>query len=112
MGGTNNVEYALSYPAKMLLVPTSKVHTNWLWVYKQNNTSIREIITRTTAHTIEEASAETAPLEFQTSSNPVPRRYGSKCFAGNKDEQELLLQSPPQKSNTSSNTDQCFAVSE
>ena len=79
----NNVEYALSYPAKMLLVPTSKVHTNWLWVYKQNNTSIREIITRTTAHTIEEASAETAPLEFQTSSNPVPRRYGSKCFAGN-----------------------------
>ena len=40
----NNVEYALSYPAKMLLVPTSKMHTNWLWVYKQNNTTIREII--------------------------------------------------------------------
>lgn len=91
----HNVEYALSYPAKMLLVPTSKIHTNWLWVYKQNNTSIREIITRTTAHTIEEASAETAPLEFQQAAIQYLEDMVQNALQAIRDEQELLRQSPP-----------------
>ena len=91
----NGVEYALSYPAKMLLVPTSKVHTNWLWVYKQNNTSIREIITRPTAHTLEEASAETAPLEFQQAAIRYLETMVQNVAQAIKDEQELLQSSPP-----------------
>ena len=91
----HDVEYALSYPAKMLLVPTSKVHTNWLWVYKQNNTTIREIITRTTAHTVEEASEETAPLEFQQAAIHYLEEMVKNATQALQDEQELLRQTAP-----------------
>ena len=91
----HNVEYALSYPAKMLLVPTSKIHTNWLWVYKQNNTSIREIVTRATAHTIEESSADTAPLEFQQAAIKYLEDMVQNALQAIKDEQELLRSPPP-----------------
>ena len=62
----HNVEYALSYQQRCCLYPRPGAHK--LVVGIQNNTHIREIITRTTAHTIEEASEETAPLELQQSS--------------------------------------------
>jgi len=91
----NGVEYALSYPAKMLLVPTSKIHTNWLWVYKQNNTSIREIITRPTAHTLEESSAETAPLEFQQAAIKYLETMVQNVAQAIEDEEKLLQNSPP-----------------
>ena len=91
----HNVAYALSYPAKMLLVPTSKIHTNWLWVYKQNNTSIREILTRTTAYTVEESNAETAPLEFQQAAIQYLEDMVQNALQAIKDEQELLRSSPP-----------------
>ena len=92
----HNVEYALSYPAKMLLVPTSKIHTNWLWVYKQNNTTIREIITRTTAHTVEESSSETAPLEFQQAAIQYLEEMVQNAMQAIQDEQELLHKPRPQ----------------
>ena len=91
----HRVEYALSYPAKMLLVPTSKVHTNWLWVYRQNNTSLQEIITRQTAHTLEEASAETAPLEFQQAAIQYLEDMVQNAKRAEQDEIELLDQTAP-----------------
>ena len=91
----HRVEYALSYPAKMLLVPTSKVHTNWLWVYRQNNTSLEEIITRPTAHTLEEASAETAPLEFQQAAIQYLEEMVQNAKQAEQDEIELLNQTAP-----------------
>lgn len=91
----NQVEYALSYPAKMLLVPTSKIHTNWLWVCQQNNTPIEEIITRPTAHTLEESSAETAPLEFQQAAITYLEDMVANATQARADEVELLERSAP-----------------
>ena len=66
-----------------------------MWVFKQNNTTIREIITRTTAHTVEEANAETAPLEFQQAAIQYLEDMVKNATQALQDEQELLRQSPP-----------------
>ncbi len=91
----NQVEYALSYPAKMLLVPTSKIHTNWLWVCQQNNTPIEEIITRPTAYTLQESSPETAPLEFQQAAIEYLEQMVANAKQAQADELELLDRSAP-----------------
>ena len=94
MGGTTQRRICVVLSSKNVACAHLKVHTNWLWVYKQNNTTIREIITRTTAHTIEEASEETAPLEFQQAHYYLEEMVQNAVQAI-KDEQELLRQSPP-----------------
>lgn len=89
------VDYALSYPAKMLLVPTSKIHTNWLWIHQQSNTTIQEIITRPTAHTLEEASPSTAPLEFQQAAIHYLEETVKNSQQALEDEVHLLAKQPP-----------------
>ena len=110
MGRTTQCRICAVYPAKMLLVPTSKIHTNWLWVYKQNNTSIRDIITRSTAHTVEEASSETAPLEFQQAAIQYLEEMVKNALQAVQDEQESTATIPPENPILHQNMDQRFAV--
>ena len=91
----NNVSYALEFPAKMLLVPTSRVHTNWLWIHNQNNTSLTEIIVRPTAHTIEEATPSNAPLDFQKAAIEYLLEAAINSQKALEDEAELLLRPIP-----------------
>ena len=63
-------------------------------MHKQNNTTIREIITRTTAHTVEEASEETAPLEFQQAAIHYLEEMVKNATQALQDEQELRQTAP------------------
>lgn len=91
----NHVSYALSFPAKMLLVPTSRLHTNWLWVHQQNNTPIWEIITRPSAHTVIDSNENNAPLEFQEAAIHFLHEAATNASQALLDETTLLQQSLP-----------------
>ena len=94
----NNVEYTLELPVKILLVPSSTMYANWLWVYKQSNVPLVEIITRPTAHTIDQATAETAPLIFQQYAIQYIQDAVQSAQEALQEEQELLSKKPPENS--------------
>ncbi len=91
----NKVSHALDSPAKMLLVPTSRIHTSWLWVYKQNNTKIIDIITRPSAHSEEDITASNAPLDFQEAAIKYLHDSAITAQKAQTDEIELLLRPMP-----------------
>ena len=91
----HGVSHALQIPAKLLQSRTSGSHASWLWVHRQNNTPILEIITRQSARSPKEINASRAPIEFQRAAISYLQDAIQEQHQALQDEENLLRLSPP-----------------
>ncbi|MEC7984455.1 MAG: DEAD/DEAH box helicase [Myxococcota bacterium] len=89
----HGLERALNIPARMLQSRVKEDQAAWLWVYKQSDIPLREVITKPTA--TERANANFVPLSYQKAAIQLLQEERLKLEQAYAEEDALLKKIPP-----------------
>ena len=91
----HGVEHTLNIPTRVLQSRASREYSTWLWIYKQSEVPIVDLICRETAVAPEKPNSQKAPLNYQKAAISLLQETASKIQQALKEEVSLLQQPPP-----------------
>ena len=89
----HGLERALNIPARMLQNRVKEDQAAWLWVYKQSDIPLYEVITKPTAK--EKANSNFVPLSYQNAAITLLQEECVKLEKAYTEEDQLLAKQPP-----------------